>query len=102
MRRPRGLAITIAVVIAAVLAAWIGGGKRGWDGGRGGVLLASLKSMFSTTSTSSILRWHHQTSFSTPPHCSLLPASRQLEFVLAAQRVVLPDGIHPAASESRD
>ena len=88
MRRPVVLATLIAV-----LAVVIGGG--GWKkmsyGGAGGGGLTSL-----WTSSSWFSR-HRQKSFI--PHCSLLETRTHGDFVIAAERVVLPDGVSPAASE---
>ena len=84
MRRPLILAALIAV-----LAVVIGGG--GWKKmSHGGGGLTSLW-------TSQRLK-RHQTSI---PHCSLLETKRRGDLVIAAERVVLPDGVYPAASESR-
>ena len=81
---PRGLAAALLIAVLAVVIAG-GGGMRKWSFGGGGGL------KFFPTSTSR--RMPH------PPHCSLLEATRRHDFVIAAERVVLPDGVYPAASE---
>lgn len=58
---------------------------------RGGGVLTSLMALSPST-----LLFPHR-SF---PHCSLLKTTRpRRDFVIAAERVVLPDGVYPAASE---
>jgi hypothetical protein len=84
MRGSRVLAVLIAF-LAAALAAWIGGGGGSSNGGVLTRLMASSS------------KFMHRSI----PHCSLLETtSPQRDFVIAAERVVLPDGVFPAASES--
>lgn len=109
MPRQRGaLAAALVVVVAVVAAAWLRGGGATAEGGkRAEDLIQWLKTFTSrvTTIDERIRQWstttmtsgHHTKDF--VPHCSLLPDGHNRDFVVAAERVVLPDGnVVPAAS----
>lgn len=85
MRRPLVVAALIAVIAVVVG----GGGWKMWTFGNEGGFWASMSQRLKRHQTSGI------------PHCSLLETKRRGDFVIAAERVVLPDGVYPAASESR-
>jgi hypothetical protein len=87
MWRPRGLAALLIAVLAVVIG---GGGWRKWSDGGAGVFVTRLKFPTSESTLQS----------SPPAHCSLLDTTRRHDLVIAAERVVLQDGVYPAASES--
>jgi len=89
------LAAALVVILASVAAAWLRGGDGSVKRAEG--LINWLEKI---TRNRPIWIGHHQKSSREEfvPHCSLLGDQR--EFVVAAERVVMPDGdVAPAASE---